>query len=57
MVEVEVEVEVNLRPTISRPVCLGVGIPYGTHDQFSFISLTIAGFLIWGALSDEKMGL
>jgi hypothetical protein len=28
----EVEVEVNLRPTISRPVRLGIGPPYGTLD-------------------------
>jgi hypothetical protein len=52
----QIEVEVNLRPTVSRPVCLGAGIPSGTHDQISFISLTIAGFLIWGTLSDERMG-
>jgi hypothetical protein len=43
--EVEVEVELNLRPTVSRPVCLGAGIPPGTHDQIYFISLTIASFL------------
>jgi hypothetical protein len=56
-VVVEVEVEVNLRPTVSRPVCLGAGIPFGSHDQNSFISLTIAGFLIRGTLSGERMGL
>jgi hypothetical protein len=54
---VVVEVEVNLRPTVSRPVCLRVGIPSGTHDQISFISLAIAGLLIWGTISDERMGL
>jgi hypothetical protein len=32
-----VEVEVNLRPTVSRPVCLGVGHPSGTRDQFFFL--------------------
>jgi hypothetical protein len=33
---VEVEVEVNIRPTVSRPVCLGVGHPSGTRNQFFF---------------------
>jgi hypothetical protein len=33
----EVEVEVNLRPTVSRPVCLGVRHPSGTFDQFLFL--------------------
>jgi hypothetical protein len=45
------EVEVKLRLTISQPVSLGVGLTI-----FVF-SLTIAGFLLWGALSDERMGL
>jgi hypothetical protein len=35
--EVEVEVEVNLRPTISRPFCPGVRRPSGTRDQFFFL--------------------
>jgi hypothetical protein len=30
------EVEVNLRPTVSRPVCLAVRHPSGTRDQFFF---------------------
>jgi hypothetical protein len=30
------EVEVNVRPTVSRPVCLGVRRPSGTRDQFFF---------------------
>jgi hypothetical protein len=33
----EVEVEVNLRPTVSRPVRPGVRHPSGTHDQFFFL--------------------
>jgi hypothetical protein len=32
-----VEVEVNLRPTISRPVCLGVRHPSGTRNQLFFL--------------------
>jgi hypothetical protein len=32
-----VEVEVNLRPTVSRSVCLGVRRPSGTSDQFFFL--------------------
>jgi hypothetical protein len=31
------EVEVNLRQTVSRPVCLGVRRPSGTRDQFFFL--------------------
>jgi hypothetical protein len=33
----EVEVEVNLRLTVSRPVCPGVRCPSGTCDQFFFL--------------------
>jgi hypothetical protein len=36
-----VEVEVNLRPTVSRPVCLGARHPSGTRDQF-FVLLEIS---------------
>jgi hypothetical protein len=32
-----VEVEVNLRPTVSQPVCVGVRCPSGTFDQFFFL--------------------
>jgi hypothetical protein len=49
-----VEVEVKLRPTVSRPVYPVVGPPSGIHDQI-FPVFTIAGFLIRGALSDERM--
>jgi hypothetical protein len=34
---VEVEVEVNLRPTVSRAVCPGVSHSSGTRDQFFFL--------------------
>jgi hypothetical protein len=56
-VNAELEVAVNLRPKVSRPVCLGVGLPSGAHDQIFVFCLTIAGFLKWGILSDERMGL
>jgi hypothetical protein len=55
--KIKTEVEVNLQPIVSRPVCLGVGILSGAHDQIYFTSLTIEGFLIWCTLSDERMGL
>jgi hypothetical protein len=41
-----------LRPTISRPGCLGIKHPSGAYDQ-----IFITGLLMWGALSDERMGL
>jgi hypothetical protein len=44
-------VEVKLRPTISRPVRLRVEL------QIFVSCLTIVGFLPWGALSDERLGL
>jgi hypothetical protein len=42
----KVEVEVNLQPTVSRPVCLDVGLSSEAHDQIFFTSLMIAGFLL-----------
>jgi hypothetical protein len=46
-----------LRPTVSRPVCLGI-----KHPDFYFrsaygIRLTITLLIPWGALSDERTGL
>jgi hypothetical protein len=32
-----VEVAVNLRPTVSRSVCLDIRRPFGTSDQFFFL--------------------
>jgi hypothetical protein len=51
------KVEFNLRPMVSRPVYLGVGLPSGAHDQIFVYCMTIAGFLMWGSMSDKKSGL
>jgi hypothetical protein len=53
--EVEVEVEVKLGPTVSRSVRPGVGLPSRAHAQIIF--LTIAVFLTWGTLSEERTSL
>jgi hypothetical protein len=52
-----VKLKLKLRPTVSRPVCLGVGLPSGAHGQIFVFCLTIADFLIRSALSDGRMGL
>jgi hypothetical protein len=64
------EVEVKLRPTVSQSVCQFVCQSVcksvcqsvlvsgsGAHDQIFVFCSTIAGFLMWGALFDERMGL
>jgi hypothetical protein len=40
-----VEVEVKLRPMVSRPVCLGVWLAAGAHDQSFFFLSDNGGFL------------
>jgi hypothetical protein len=45
-----------LRPTVSRPVCLGIKHPSGAYDQI-FYCQTGTGLLLWGALSDDRAGL
>jgi hypothetical protein len=45
-----------LRPTVSRPVCLGKKHASEAYDQI-FILFTVAGLLMWNALSDEGTGL
>jgi hypothetical protein len=44
--QVRNEVEVNLRSTVCRPVCLGVGLLSGTYDLIFLFCLTIVGFLM-----------
>jgi hypothetical protein len=49
-----------LRPTVSRPVCLGIKHPSGLMTRFLLpygIHRTVAGLLIWGGLSDERTDL
>jgi hypothetical protein len=49
---------VMLRPTVSRPVCLGIKHRFGAYDQLFFFLLSDScRFVMWGALSDERTGL
>jgi hypothetical protein len=51
------QVEVNLRPKVIWPVCLGVRLQSGAHNQIFVIGLKIDDFLIWSALSDKSCNL
>jgi hypothetical protein len=55
------ELEFFLLPTVSRPVSLGIGPPFGTLDQILACSpsfcLTITLFCFQCVLSDERTGL
>jgi hypothetical protein len=53
----KVKVKVMLRPTISRPVCLGTKHPFGAYDQIFINCVTVTVLFLWGALSDERSGL
>jgi hypothetical protein len=57
-----ISLSLMLRPTVSRPVCLGIKHPSGAYDQIYFrseygIRLTVTILILWGALSNERMGL
>jgi hypothetical protein len=46
-----------LRPTVSRPVCLGTKHPSGTYDQIFITCVTVTVLFLWVALSDERSDL
>jgi hypothetical protein len=46
-----------LRPTVNRPVCLGIKHPSGAYDQILITCVTVTVLFLWGALSDERSGL
>jgi hypothetical protein len=43
-----------LRPTVSRPVYLGIKRPFGAYEQIFITCVTVTVLILWGALSDER---
>jgi hypothetical protein len=50
-------VKATLRPMVSRPVSLGIKPHLGPQDQIFCYCQTVAVSSMWGALSNERMGL
>jgi hypothetical protein len=46
--------KLKLRSTVNRTGCLVVRLSNGDRDQIPVFCLTVVGFLMWGALSDER---
>jgi hypothetical protein len=46
-----------LRPTVSRPACLGTKHPFGDYDQIFITCVKVTVLFFWGALSDERSGM
>jgi hypothetical protein len=57
LANVKVKVKDTLRPTLSRPPCRGIKHPSGAQDQIFYCCQTVAGLVMWGALSDERTAL
>jgi hypothetical protein len=51
-----VRVRVTLQLTVSQSVCLGVEPPLGLMTRYLFFS-KVTVLSLWGALSDERVGL
>jgi hypothetical protein len=57
IVSLSLSLSLMLRPTVSRPVCLGVKHPFGAYDQIFITCVTVTDLFLWGAPSDERSGL